>query len=519
MGLPGPHRCPRIHPADRAGPLHRRLPGEPGVQRVSGDPRPRLRSAVRARLPPRPHRAEAGRHLPPEARGGRSPRRRHRPAAEDPQGQERQAHRLHRRRLRLADGGQRSHAARLRGDHLRAVRRARRPDAHQHSLVPPAADGAERRDRHDHRHGRRPAPQLAGAQHARAARRRGSTPCSSAPARPRARSSKLPGRETAAANVHIGIAWLESVAFGHIDKIGERVLIIGVGNTAMDCCRTSLRLGAESVKVMARKPRGFFKASVWELEDAEEESVEIVINRSPKALRHRERPPDRHDVRQDGVRARRHRPHHRRAHRGRGVPAGRRRDPRHRPGERLPLDRARPGHRVRQVGRAGHRQAHLPVDAARGVLRWRRRLRTEEHHLGGRARPPGRHLHPPSLPGRDGERAAGAGHQPAEPQDGHARVELRQRLHRGGAAADAARLAQGALQEAQHRGRARLHRRAGGAGSAALPQLRRADGVQRQAVHRVRRLHRHLPGRLPHHHPQRRRVGAAHAPEGAGART
>ena len=100
---------------------------------------------------------------------------------------------------------------------------------------------------------------------------------------PKGKELKLPGREAAAANVHIGIDWLESVAFGHIDKIGERVLIIGVGNTAMDCCRTSLRLGAKNVKVMARKPRGFFKASDWELEDAEEENVEIVINRSPKA--------------------------------------------------------------------------------------------------------------------------------------------------------------------------------------------------------------------------------------------
>jgi formate dehydrogenase beta subunit len=99
---------------------------------------------------------------------------------------------------------------------------------------------------------------------------------------PKGKELTLPGREAAAANVHIGIAWLESVAFGHIDKIGERVLIIGVGNTAMDCCRTSLRLGARGVKVMARKPRGFFKASEWELEDAEEESVEIIINRSPK---------------------------------------------------------------------------------------------------------------------------------------------------------------------------------------------------------------------------------------------
>ncbi|HEX5459535.1 MAG TPA: FAD-dependent oxidoreductase [Steroidobacteraceae bacterium] len=101
---------------------------------------------------------------------------------------------------------------------------------------------------------------------------------------PKGKNLEVTGRAEAAANVHIGIAWLESVAFGHIERIGERVLIIGVGNTAMDCCRSSLRLGAKQVKVMARKPRGFFKASEWELEDAEEESVEIVVNRSPKAF-------------------------------------------------------------------------------------------------------------------------------------------------------------------------------------------------------------------------------------------
>jgi NADPH-dependent glutamate synthase beta subunit-like oxidoreductase/ferredoxin len=101
---------------------------------------------------------------------------------------------------------------------------------------------------------------------------------------PKGKELRLPGREAASANVHIGIAWLESVAFGHVQKIGERVLIIGVGNTAMDCCRTSLRLGARDVKVMARKPRGFFKASAWELEDAEEESVEILVNYSPKSF-------------------------------------------------------------------------------------------------------------------------------------------------------------------------------------------------------------------------------------------
>ena len=98
---------------------------------------------------------------------------------------------------------------------------------------------------------------------------------------PRGKELKLPGRYDSE-NIYIGIDWLESVAFEHIDSIGENVLIIGVGNTAMDCCRTSLRLGAKSVKVMARKPREFFKASVWELEDAEEENVEIVVNHSPK---------------------------------------------------------------------------------------------------------------------------------------------------------------------------------------------------------------------------------------------
>lgn len=100
---------------------------------------------------------------------------------------------------------------------------------------------------------------------------------------PRGKELNLPGRDETD-RIHIGIDWLEAVAFGHTERIGKNVLIIGVGNTAMDCCRTSLRLGADDVRVMARKPRGFFKASDWELEDAEEENVEIMINHSPKAF-------------------------------------------------------------------------------------------------------------------------------------------------------------------------------------------------------------------------------------------
>ena len=102
---------------------------------------------------------------------------------------------------------------------------------------------------------------------------------------PRGKELDLPGRsdETPGdSRIHIGIDWLESIAFGHVDGIGERVLIIGVGNTAMDCCRSSLRLGGKDIKVMARRPRGFFKASPWELDDAEEEGVEILVNYSPK---------------------------------------------------------------------------------------------------------------------------------------------------------------------------------------------------------------------------------------------
>jgi formate dehydrogenase (NADP+) beta subunit len=100
---------------------------------------------------------------------------------------------------------------------------------------------------------------------------------------PRGKDLEVPGRHDTD-RIHIGIDWLESIAFGHTDSIGERVLIIGVGNTAMDCCRSSRRLGGKDIKVMARRPRRFFKASPWELEDSEEEGVEIIINYAPKSF-------------------------------------------------------------------------------------------------------------------------------------------------------------------------------------------------------------------------------------------
>ena len=99
---------------------------------------------------------------------------------------------------------------------------------------------------------------------------------------PRGKDLDLPGRREGAARIHIGLDWLEGVAFEHIKAIGKRVIIIGVGNTAMDCCRTARRIGGTDIKVMARRGRQFFKASPWELEDAEEELIEIVVNHAPK---------------------------------------------------------------------------------------------------------------------------------------------------------------------------------------------------------------------------------------------
>lgn len=94
----------------------------------------------------------------------------------------------------------------------------------------------------------------------------------------------LPGRWDAQANIHIGIEWLANVAFEHTSKIGKKVIVLGGGNTAMDCCRTSRRLGGEDVKVVVRSPRKEMKASPWEIEDALHEDIPILENHVPKSF-------------------------------------------------------------------------------------------------------------------------------------------------------------------------------------------------------------------------------------------
>jgi formate dehydrogenase (NADP+) beta subunit len=101
---------------------------------------------------------------------------------------------------------------------------------------------------------------------------------------PRGRDLQLPGRQEGAANIHIGINWLSSVAFGHTATVGKNVIVLGGGNTAMDCCRTARRLGGENVKVIVRSPFAEMKASPWEKEDAMHEDIPILDNHVPKAF-------------------------------------------------------------------------------------------------------------------------------------------------------------------------------------------------------------------------------------------
>ena len=103
---------------------------------------------------------------------------------------------------------------------------------------------------------------------------------------PRGRDLEVPGRRDAAANIHIGIDWLASVSFGHIKRIGRRVIVLGGGNTAMDCCRSARRLGGEDVKVVVRSGFEEMKASPWEKEDAMHEGIPILNWMVPKEVIH-----------------------------------------------------------------------------------------------------------------------------------------------------------------------------------------------------------------------------------------
>ena len=177
---------------------------------------------------------------------------------------------------------------------------------------------------------------------------------------PRGRDLDIPGRKEAAKNIHIGIDWLNSVSFGHTSKIGKRVVVLGGGNTAMDCCRSARRLGGEQVDVVVRSGFEEMKASPWEKEDAMHEGIPIHNYLVPKEFTH-------DNGKLTGVTFEKVKAEYDAKGRRKLVPAGepdaafplRRRAGGGRPGERLPLDRARHRHRIRPMEHAQGRRADL----------------------------------------------------------------------------------------------------------------------------------------------------------------
>ncbi len=210
---------------------------------------------------------------------------------------------------------------------------------------------------------------------------------------PRGRDLDIPGRKEAAANIHIGIDWLSNISFGHIDKIGKRVIVLGGGNTAMDCCRSARRLGGTDVKVIVRSGFEEMKASPWEKEDAASRGHSDPQFPRAEAVPAQGRQAHRHGVREGEGRIRRKGPPQADQCRRAGPDLRmRRRAGCRRPGELVSLDRAGHRHRVRRMGHAGRQRNDLPLVTSEDLLRRRCGVRPEEHHLGGRARPRGRGL-------------------------------------------------------------------------------------------------------------------------------
>ena len=210
---------------------------------------------------------------------------------------------------------------------------------------------------------------------------------------PRGRDLDIPGRKEAAKNIHIGIDWLSSVSFGHIDKIGKRVVVLGGGNTAMDCCRSARRLGGEQVDVVVRSGFEEMKASPWEKEDAMHEGIPIHNFLVPKEFTHE-------NGKLTGITFEKVKAEYDAKGRRKLVPAGE-------PVQHFPCDDV-----LVAVGQENafpwierdtgieFDQWDMPkvdtndhgVHPSESLLRRRCGVRPEEHHLGRRARPRGRRL-------------------------------------------------------------------------------------------------------------------------------
>ena len=314
---------------------------------------------------------------------------------------------------------------------------------------------------------------------------------------PHGRDLDIPGRAEAANNVRVGIEWLASVYFGHTHSVGRRVVVLGGGNTAMDCCRTSRRLGGAEVKVVVRSGYAEMKASPWEKEDAIHEGVEILNYLTPKAFTHE-------------------------AGRLTGVVF-----------EKVKAEKDERGQR--KLVPTGEPDVHIACDDVLIAVGQENAFPWIETDLGiafGRDGLPS--VDPVTFQSRlpgvffGGDAAFGPkniitavahGHEAAISIDAYCRGEdPRKRpppttnlvsqkmgihdwsydsaitLDRRFAVPQVERAA--ALRNLQHRGGARLHPRAGAGRGGPLPQLRRPDRLLGARMHRVRRLRRHLPDRL-----------------------
>ena len=322
---------------------------------------------------------------------------------------------------------------------------------------------------------------------------------------PRGKDLDIPGRYDSDANIHIGIDWLESVAFEHIDSIGERVLVIGVGNTAMDCCRTSKRLGGKDVKVMARKTarllQGVALGARGRRGGARRDPREPLARKASWSRTASSSGMMFDIVEWNGERAGPARSRHDRS------------DEVFIPCDDVILaigqDNAFPwierdiGIEFDEWDMPSWTSRRFMTHARRRLLRRRRGVGPGEHHLGRRARAPGGDLDPQLLPGRvPVDRPPAVRHEPG--------VARRWASTSGATRTTTTRSTRRLMRTWTWRSASSEHRRSRSSSASTAEQTARE--VERclncdiqtvftdEAVHRVRRLHRHLPGRLPDHH-------------------
>ena len=324
---------------------------------------------------------------------------------------------------------------------------------------------------------------------------------------PRGRDLDIPGRKEAAANIHIGIDWLSNVSFGHIDKIGKRVIVLGGGNTAMDCCRSARRLGGNDVKVIVRSGFEEMKASPWEKEDAAREGIPIHNFLVPKEFLHK-------DGKLTGMVFEKVKAEYDAKGRRKLVNAGE-------PDQTFECDdvlvavgqeNAFPwierdvGIDFDEWGMPVVNETTFRSSQSEGVLRRRRGVRPEEHHLGGRARPRGR--------GLDRQDAERRGHQPSPPARRHASINQKMGIHEWSYKNEVVLDERYAVPHRENKialADIKAEVELGFDPKLALAEAGRCLNCDVQtvfdyaALHRMRRLRRHLPDGLHHLHRERRR--------------